>query len=421
MVWALIGYMFLFIDRPFEAYPVLGDFRLERCYMLLTLALFVAHPRKRWIPNPLHTAYACLALSVLLAWAASPWSDKGQPVVEDWFKIVVFYVLLVSVVHDEKTLRQVVLAFLVVMAAYMLHSLREYAGGRHVYRMGIARLVGVDTTQGDPNSFGASVVFALPFVVPFWRDRPTKLMKAFLVGYVLMSILCVGLTGSRSSLIGLVAAGLLMCWQSRYRWRWLVGAAVIAPLMFLALPDFLQERFETLVNPEAGPKVAYDSGYSRLEGLIVGFQLWTDNPITGVGPGVWRPATGRMLESHNLYGQIMGELGTLGVAAFAAVLACVWLNGRAVARVYRRHPEWGRDWLRDVVTAVQLGVLLMLLEGNFGHNLFRHNWLWYGGFLIVARYCVRRRTAGAAPEPVRAPRPAFPPVAWPGAGLRPAG
>jgi hypothetical protein len=29
--------------------------------------------------------------------------------------------------------------------------------------------------------------------------------------------------------------------------------------------------------------------------------------------------------------------------------------------------------------------------GNFGHNLFRFSWLWYGGFLIVARFCIEAR------------------------------
>ena len=46
----------------------------------------------------------------------------------------------------------------------MLHSVWEYKNGRHVFRMGISRLVGVDKTLGDPNSFGASIVYSLPFL-----------------------------------------------------------------------------------------------------------------------------------------------------------------------------------------------------------------------------------------------------------------
>ena len=37
-------------------------------------------------------------------------------------------------------------------------------------------------------------------------------------------------------------------------------------------------------------------------------------PLTGCGPGVWRPATGSGLEAHNLYGLLMDEAGWLGQA-----------------------------------------------------------------------------------------------------------
>jgi hypothetical protein len=34
-----------------------------------------------------------------------------------------------------------------------------------------------------------------------------------------------------------------------------------------------------------------------------------------------------------------------------------------------------------------------MFMGNFGHNMLRFTWLWYGGFLIIARYCVQVRLA----------------------------
>src|SRR5438874_11862408 len=121
--------------------------------MLVTLAVWTVYPYKRWLPNWQHAAYAAFALAVGLCWAASPWAAQGQNVVEDWFKIVVFYFLLVTTVHDEEGLKHLAVGFLAVMALYELHSFREYLGGRYTYRMGISRMIGVDNTLGDPNSF----------------------------------------------------------------------------------------------------------------------------------------------------------------------------------------------------------------------------------------------------------------------------
>jgi O-antigen ligase len=392
MHFLLIGYMFLFIDRPFEVWPWLGDLRIERVYMLFTLGVWAIYPYKRWLPNPQHAAYGLFALAVGLCWLLSPWMTTSQPKVEDWFKVLVFYLLLVTTVHDEKGLQRMAIGFLAVMGLYLMHSFREYLGGRHTYRMGIARMVGVDTSLGDPNSFGASIVFALPLVTAVWRSGFGGTgMKLALCGYTGLSVLCVLLTGSRSSLLGLLVWIGIVILGHRKRWLWLTLFVGLAPVIFVALPASLQTRFQTIINPEVGPENARISGEGRIHGLMMGLDLWSNNPITGVGPGAWKPATGQELESHSLYGQLLGEMGTVGVVAFLAILGCFAWNARRVRTVRNAYPEWRNDLVSQLPAAVAVTVFLLLFMGLFGHNLFRHNWLWYGGFLIVARHCLERR------------------------------
>jgi O-antigen ligase len=405
MLWLLIGYMFLFIHRPFEVWEVLGTLHVERVYMVLTLAAALL-ARKRWLPNVQHVAHLTFAAVVGLCWVLSPWADAGEQLVEDYFKILVFYILLVSLVHDERSLERVLLAFLVIVFIYMSHSLLEYIHGRHAFRMGIVRMIGIDHSMGDPNSFGASIVYALPFVIPFWVTRPSLAMRGFLAAYVGLSFLCIGLTGSRSSFIGLLLLTLILVLRSRWRWPLLGLAVVAAPVLFAALPPSLQTRFETIIHPEVGPANAVKSGEGRLEGLQKGLMLWGKYPLTGCGPGAFRPATGSIIESHNLYGEVLGETGTLGGAAFLGVLAAFGVNVFRVRRAYRRHPEWGKDLLYEVAVAIAIALLMLLFEGNFGHNLFRFSWLWYGGFLVIIWHCLQERMRAAARAPRWVRRPA---------------
>jgi O-Antigen ligase len=397
MHFLLLGYMFLFIDRPFEVWPWLGepivaDLRFERLYMLFTIGVWLLYPKKRWLPNPQHWAYAAFAAAVLAAWGMSKWMEPSQPKVEDWFKIVVFYVLLVTTVHDEKGLKRMVVGFLIVMALYLSHSLKEYMGGRYTYRMGISRMIGVDTTLGDPNSFGASIVFALPIVVAVWKSGlGGRIAKWLLAGYVGLSGLCILLTGSRSSLIGLCVWGLIVMLGHRKRWLWLGLCAAGAPLVFVALPGELQNRFHTIINPEVGPENAQVSGEGRIHGLLMGLELWGNNPLCGVGPGAWKPATGQEIESHSLPGQLAGELGTVGVVTFLGVLGCFAWNWWTSRKLLKVHPPGDRDLTARLPGAVFMAVFLLLFMGMFGHNLFRFTWLWYGGFLIIARYCLLQR------------------------------
>lgn len=394
MRWMLVGSMFLFIDRPFEVWPMLGDWHIERLYMLLTMAVWCVSP-KRFEFNAMHLAVTGFAAAVLLCWGMSPWAESTWPRVEDWFKILVFYALLVTTVRHEADVKFLVTGFVAVMGLYLLHSFREYLGGRHTFRMGIARMIGVDSSLGDPNSFAASIVVALPVAKSLWATASSR-VRLLLTGYFALSILCVLLTGSRSGFLamGLWLTGIVL--MSRRRWLAIAAAVLCAPVAFFALPDSLQNRFETIINPDVGPANARESGEGRIEGLIRGFELMGRSPITGVGPGAWRPATKSSIESHSLIGQIVGEMGLVGVLAFAGLLAASAVNLRSFGGMPADDP------LIAIARGLGVGLVLLLILGLFGHNLFRFTWLWYGGFLALAVMVSRDRVMSHDPDEVEA-------------------
>jgi hypothetical protein len=390
MLYILIGYMLLFIHRPFEIWPALGEMHVERVYILAAAAFWMISPGKRLQPTRLDLGIVLFCTAVLFAWVSSPWSDDGQAVVEDWFKIVFFYGLVSTAVNRPEDLRKLIFAFLCIMAFYMLHSLWEFRNGRHTFRMGIARMVGVDKTLGDPNSFGASIVYALPFVRLFWLTSTQRITKLFLAGYMGLSGLCILLTGSRSSLVGLLVWGFITCLQSSRRVLFLGLGAVAACAAFAALPESLQTRFETILNPDVGPENAKVSGQGRIEGLIKGWELLQKYPLTGCGPGVWRKATGSEIESHNLYGQLMGETGLIGVAAFGTLVVGFALAIRSFRHRCRHLEDADGRFMFHLTTALATALVLLLLEGLFGHNLLRFTWLWYIGFLVIATRAISR-------------------------------
>src|SRR5262245_33214361 len=393
MLWVLLGYMFLFIHRPFEVWPVLGDFRIERVYILCAAVLLALAPGKRWLPNWQHVAHFGFAAAVLLCWMMSPWMDRGQHQVEDWFKILVFYCMLVVAVNDEKKLKFIVVGFIAIMFIYQSHSLLEYVRGRHVYRMGIPRMIGVDTTLGDPNSFGNGLVYALPIASALWFSQPSRRLKIFLAAYVALTTVCIGLTGSRGSFMGLIFWAVVMIMRSKYRWRLAALGVLLAPVLWALLPASLQNRFTTIVDPSVGPANAQASAEGRWHGLIQGLELFNKYPLTGVGPGSWKPGAKSEFESHSLYGQVLGEMGLMGATAFLGILGAFAWNTWQVRRAYRGKPPEQKDFLYHLAGGIFLGVMLMLMEGCGSHNLFRFNWLWYGGFLIIARHCLDQRLA----------------------------
>jgi O-antigen ligase len=391
MIYLLIGYVYLCIHRPFEIWPALGDLRIELIYFtVLTLAWCLAGKQFRgWA---LLVGIAAMACAFYFSWLCSPWADKAEEVVKNYTLVVLFGLMIATCVRDERSLYLLVTAFLVVLAFYMLHSIWEYKNGRHTFRMGIARMVGVDKSLGDPNSFGASIVYSLPFLSFFWHYWQSKWRRAAIALYLLMSIGCILLTGSRSSLLGVGVWGLLLVMQTRHKIVILAGLSVLAIGSWFVLPESLQNRFETIIDPSVGPANAQESGQGRIEGFFIGMKLWSDFPVTGVGPAAWRPASGSPIESHNLYGQVVGELGTVGLMAFLFLAGALLWNSRRLRRL--THPERGEVPNRNLYNlagAITASTLLLFCMGMFGHNLLRYNWAWYCAFTAVGLGICRDR------------------------------
>jgi len=174
-----------------------------------------------------------------------------------------------------------------------------------------------------------------------------------------------------------------------------VGAAGLG-LAVVALPAELQNRYLTLIDSSYGPKNAAVSASGRMDGLMYGIEAWEKSPLLGHGPRAFDFATGRMGGAHNLYGQVLSEMGTLGALALAGLVVCFVLNWLEVGRFYRNHPEMPRDFSFHVSRAIGLILVLLLLLGWSGHTLYRYNWQWFAAFQAIAVYCVRKRASESA-------------------------
>jgi O-antigen ligase len=411
MIWLLGGYMWLFVHRPFEVWPSLGALQIERGYMLVMLLAWAVTPGKGGLPNRIHAALTFFTLVLAASWLCSPYADMPgvSDVVENYFKVAVFYVLVVTTVRDERGLRRLVLLYLAAISLYMAHSLLEFTRGRYEWRMGIRRMVGVDVTFGDPNAFATTLLYALPLTLPFWFERPRRLPRALLLGFSLAACACILLTGSRAGLVGLLTFGGIVLFLSfRRKASFVAVSALAAPLavavLTVALPDELQNRYLTLVDSSKGPANAQTSADGRIEGFLAGIRAWERSPLLGHGPGTFALSTGRPGGAHNVYGQTLSEVGVLGAVALAGLVVCFTWNWLETRRLYRECPGLAPpggegpppDLPYHVSRAVFLNVLLLLLMGWSGHNLFRYNWQWFAAFQAIALHCVRRRAEARA-------------------------
>jgi hypothetical protein len=104
-------------------------------------------------------------------------------------------------------------------------------------------------------------------------------------------------------------------------------------------------------------------------------------------------ALGQVAQAHNLYGQVLGEMGTMGALALLGVVACFALNAREMRRLSRMDNTGLGPFPKNLSRAIMISVALLLIKGWSDHNLYRYTWLWFGAFQAIAVNCMRERVA----------------------------
>ncbi len=298
---------------------------------------------KGWVANRIHYVTASFSILLFASWLLSPYMDEPicAGTVEDYFKVLVFYLLVLTTVRDERGLWLLIAMFVAASGLYMAHSFVEFLNGRYEYRMGIRRMIGVDTSFGDPNAFASSLAVHGAVGVVVVDVAPSKRMRQMLAAYLLGVCVCIALTGSRTGFVGLCLCGLLMLLVSVRRKALVfvlggIGGVAALGLAIVALPAELQNRYLTILDSSYGPKNAAASANSRLDCFLDGCRAWQNSPVIGHGPRSFDFITGHMMGSHNLYGQVLCEMGLLGVLTLAAFVVCFVLNCVKIRRYYLR-------------------------------------------------------------------------------------
>ncbi len=406
--WGIVGYLFLFIFRPYEFWPIIGTFRVERIYMLTLMALVFFDAGKRYIPHLVNRMvvafFAVLFVSGLFAYSMGT-AFTG---IFEYFKLLIFYFIIIYSIRDEKQLEKFILAYLTIMLLYVGKSCWEYfLHDRYSWQQGMARLVGIDSTYGNSNAFAASMVYSLPYLWAMFKLRShSRIIQLILLAYALLIPVAIMYTGSRSGMVAALFFGVLLVLGSSKKFTTVVVLSLSLAVVWNVMPEKQQNRFLSIFIKDIAPEAASAdaSAQGRIDGFLQGVKTFKKYPVLGIGPYNFRYSwEGIPYEfahnPHNLYGQILGELGAVGVIVFGSMVFSIYRCHRSVVRRIREYiaareasspPPRNMVLLKLVSVASMQAILLLLFNGNFGHNLYRYNWLWIGAIGVLASHFIAK-------------------------------
>jgi O-antigen ligase len=383
----------------------------------LALLGLLLRPDEISFPAPVRWAMALVLWGLVTTFTAiSPETAYGSLI--ELLKALVIFFVVMNALRTPQQLRSYILLFLAAFLVWPARgALTNYVTGNRYFGRAIWNGI-----YANPNDLAAItlLVLGLTLAIATVKTQNPRVRRAA-IAFVPVTVLILLLTQSRGAFIGLVV-GFGPTIFSRMRKRPTIAGPVLIVVLLAALlvPSTAWQRFEDITKVTSSETIReadqYGSAAQRLDILKVGWHIFTDHPLLGVGIGCYNeanahyaPKLGRR-DAHNTYISLAAEMGVPGLV--------LWLGlvGSVLAQVRRRRQSIEADdrmiqivWLERAI----VGCLVAAFFASYsGITIF---YLLLGTLWAASRVLGRDATdAGMPPAPgppraaralrVRAPR-----------------
>ena len=378
--WLVCLYLFFEYVRPQSIYPFLQVIPWAQLVLLLLL-LFSLHEKSvKWVSNGINKLLVLYFIVILFSSLASYNQALSFSRLDSFYIWFVVYFLIVTNVNTHKK-------YFIFLILYMLFNFKMSQHGFLSWAMnGFAfRDWGVTGAPGwfhNSGEFGIQLCIFIPLTLYFIYSLQkywTKPKKAF---FYLMPITAFGAllaTSSRGALIGISAALIYMLLNSRYKFKSLIGLAILSVILFQALP---QESYERLMSSGSDSTSTH-----RLVLWKIGIDEMNNNPILGVGHGSWEryyrdkyPHIPGTAMTHNLFIQAGTELGYTGLALLILMIVYSFKSNRVVRKISKQYND---QFSYNISLALDASMIGLLISGSFVTVLY-YPYIWIHLAFIVS-------------------------------------
>lgn len=396
----LLIYLFFEYGRPQSLFRPLAVLHAPALSAIVLAALLFLRGKVRLTER--QTLLFVLLLGLMVV--------HGPIAVNNYWALTVFiamglnfvaYLALVHFVDDEERFGKLVEWWL------RIHVLVAFVG---ILNKG----TGAGGFLGDENDLCLTLNMVLPFPFFLAMSAPKSWKRIYYIALACLFLFVIVLTESRGGFIGLAATGVYCWWKSK---RKLLSATIVAVLvvfMALAAPSSYWDEVRSIAdeNTEANP---YGTGAARYYKWKVGWGLFLENPIIGVGQGNYpwnvheheqerdlsfhqRSMAGR--QAHSLYFTLMPELGLIGTVLFGSMVLLTFRDLRH-SQKWRASSGTAADGALPVAAlamALEASLVGYLASGVFLSVLYYPNFWLLMGFALSLKKLIER-SHGVAGRP----------------------
>ena len=257
-----------------------------------------------------------------------------------FIKVLMLFFFITLAVRKRLHIDVLVWAIVLSVSSYAAMEAVKFilSGGGHM-------ITGRAGIIADRNDFAVAINMCIPLVVYLIQVTQHKSVRMGLWIILALNVVSVVGTGSRGGFIGLAILATAFWLRSRYKLPLAVIALLALPVLYQSTPEEWRERQATISTA-----AEEDSSFiGRLWAWKISTLLALDHPLTGGGfkavldGRIWHyyapftpnftplqtrpiPEENGSLAAHNIYFQVLGDHGFIGLFIFLLMLALALLN-----------------------------------------------------------------------------------------------
>ena len=352
-------------------------FRINLTIVLITIVSYIVVTKNKTFP------FGSIGVFVLLFWLWTLLASIFNQVInvdDVWFnfnqftKVLALYLFVTFTISKRIHVDTFIWAIVLAMSSYAAMEAVKFlmSGGGH-------KIVGRAGIIADRNDLAVAINMCIPFIAYLWNVTKHKKLKLGLVILIVLNVVSIIGTYSRGGFIGLSILGIAFWLQSNRKMLLLMFALMLLPVLYINAPADWKERQTTISTASSE-----DSSFiGRLWAWKVSTMIAIDNPITGGGfkavtdPILWRvygqltPDFGpvytkpmdinqRPKAAHNIYFQVLGDNGFIGLLIFLSLLFTAFFTNRKNLKLAKEH---GEVWCEKLCSAISLSFVAYGITG----------------------------------------------------------
>ncbi len=335
-------------------------------------------------------AFTALAFAST-SWAVNPEVTRTTAI--ELAKLTAIYLTLVNVVTTPKRLAVLTGALVLASIVTSVGVLQTYNAGLNLVEGFRAHWIGV---YADPNHMAMDLAIIVPLAVAFlFRKESGWIFRIACGAAAALAVAAIVVSHSRGGFIGLACAMAVWAFREKRRVQAIICAFVLAVGLVVFAPKSFWQRNETVTEFREDA-----SAMGRVYAWNVASRISLDRPLLGVGAGSFRyawplyapPEARRAYVAHNVFLDVIGELGWIGMLFFMLFV------GGAAGAAFEASKDPRTGWLARGIAASVVGYLVCDLFS--GYILSAHFYVLFGLAAAAARVA-RSPVTEPSTQPVR--------------------